>query len=382
MIATDAFLEPQHWHFPVPVRYGPGTRFELADYCRRSGVHRPLLVTDRATASLDMVTELTGHLRRQGLEPQLFSDVDSNPCDQNVYAGIDYYRHCAADGVVAFGGGSGMDAGKAIAFVAAAGSGALWDFEYASGVTPEYSAQDFAPLFCIPTTAGTGAEADSGSIITDTVLRKKRCIYHAQCAPEIAILDPELLVTLPASLTAWTGCDALVHAIEAFSVNQFHPLCDGIALQAMRLISGSIRQSVSRGDDLAARGAMLTGSFLAGVAFSKGLGLVHAVSHMIGAEYNTHHGLTNAVMLPAVLEFNQHAIAGKVPDMCSALGLKDGSFSTFSGAIVALLDDLEIPESLGNLGVEESSIATIARKAMTDVCMPTNLIEKVLKQGR
>jgi len=373
MPAPDAFLERQYWYFPVPVRYGPGTRFELANYCRRSGIRRPLLVTDRATASLDMVAELIGHLRHHNLEPQLFSDVDSNPSDLNVYAGIDYYRRCAADGVIAFGGGSGMDAGKAIAFVAAAGSHALWDFEYSNVVAPEYSAKDFAPLLCIPTTAGTGAEVDSGSMITDTVLRKKRCIFHANCIPEIAILDPELLVSLPASLTAWTGCDALVHAIEAFSVNQFHPLCDGIALQAMRLISGSIRQSVSCGDDLAARGAMLAGSCLAGVAFSKGLGLVHAVSHMIGAEYNTHHGLTNAVMLPAVLEFNEQAIADKVPDMCSALGLKDEDFSTFFGAIVELLDDLEIPESLANLGVEESSIATIARKAMTDVCMPTNL---------
>lgn len=372
MTGTDTFLDSQHWHFPLPIRYGPATRFEAGAYCRKAGVTRPLVVTDRATATLEFVPELLDSLARDGLAPTLFCEVNSNPTDQNVKAGIQQYRRSEADGVIALGGGSGMDAGKAIAFVAPAGADALWDFEFSGANLPDYAEHDFAPLLCIPTTAGTGAEVDSGSIITDTERLTKRCIYHPNCRPVVAILDPELTLTLPANLTAWTGCDALVHAIEAYCVDQFHPLCDGIALQSMKLIADSLRQSVAHGDDLSARGAMLTASCLAGISFAKGLGLVHATSHVIGAVFDTHHGLTNAVMLPSVLRFNKDAIADKVPSMSQALGLGQSDFESFYSAITDMLDELNIPDNLASLGVQDASVADIASKAMSDVCMPTN----------
>lgn len=372
LTSEDKFLDKHDWHFPLPIRYGPATRFETGSYCRRAGVTRPLVVTDRATATLEFVQELIDNLEQDGLRPILFSDVNSNPTDQNVAAGIEQFRHRDADGVIALGGGSGMDAGKAIAFVSAAGADAIWDFDFLNPNTPACTDGDFAPLICIPTTAGTGAEADSGAIVTDTERLVKRCIYHPDCQPEVAILDPELTRSLPPDLTAWTGCDALVHAIEAYCVAQFHPLCDGIALQAMRLIADSIRQSVAHGDDLSARGAMLTGSCLAGISFTKGLGLVHATSHMIGAVFDTHHGLTNAVMLPSVLRFNKDAIVDKVPGMCHAMGLEQSSFEGFYNAITELLDELNIPDNLASLGVREESVADVANKTMSDLCLPTN----------
>jgi len=361
----------QYWDFPIPIHYGPGIRREIAALCKSSRIAAPLVVTDRNTAELPFVVEILELLQAAGLSATLFSEVNSNPVKRNVVDGIRIFHASKSDGVIALGGGSGMDCGKAISYVASAGSDEIWTFDFCNDEPPIRDSSSFFPLICIPTTAGTGAEVDSGAIITDTDNGVKRCLYHADQKP-VALLDPELTLGLPANLTAWTGADALVHAIEAYVVPQFHPLCDSIALQSVEMVTGSLRRAVAHGDDIDARAQMLTGSCMAGIAFAKGLGLVHSISHMIGAVYDTHHGLTNAVLLPAVLNFNRPSIEAKVPALCKSMGLKSASYQDFYRTIVELLDDLEIPDSLAALGVQEQDVADLARKSMTDLCLPTN----------
>ncbi|MFA9231381.1 MAG: iron-containing alcohol dehydrogenase, partial [Microgenomates group bacterium] len=231
---------------------------------------------------------------------------------------------------------------------------------------------DFVPLLCVPTTSGTGAETESTAMITDTKRGIKGCVWHPAQKPFAALLDPELTIGLPRNLTAWTGCDALTHAIEAYCVPSFHPMCDGIALQALGMIYRALPKALDNPASIPARGAMLTGSCLAGVAFLKGLGMVHAISHMVGAEFDTQHGLTNAVLLPAVLRFNAAAIGPKVAPMCQAMGLAGSDFETFYAAVCGLLDQCGIPRSLAEIGVTADRIDSIAAKAMTDTAAGTN----------
>ena len=365
-------LSQELWDFPISIHYGCGVRQNLPRLVKSAPMKAPLVVTDRGCSDLPFVSEILEHLRENGLRASLFSDVSSNPTDQEITEGISTFLTTNSDGVIALGGGSGMDTGKAISFLAAVGADKIWDYDFCNPSGPASAGNKLYPVICIPTTAGTGAEIDSGCIVTDTTARTKRCIFHPTHKPALALLDPELTLGLPANLTAWTGADALVHAIEAFVVPQFHPICDGIALQSMELITGALRRAVNDGTDIEARAAMLTGSCLGGIAFTKGLGLVHATSHMIGGVYDTHHGLTNAVMLPTVLQFNRAAIEHKVPAMCHALGLSGSGFDDFYAAIVQLLDEIDIPDSLAALGVDESSVEDIAKKTMTDLCLPTN----------
>ncbi|MFN5997597.1 MAG: iron-containing alcohol dehydrogenase, partial [Paracoccaceae bacterium] len=236
----------------------------------------------------------------------------------------------------------------------------------------ELGKADFVPLLCVPTTSGTGAETESTAMITDTRRGIKGCVWHPAQKPFAALLDPELTIGLPRNLTAWTGCDALTHAIEAYCVPAFHPMCDGIALQALGMIYRALPQAVEAPASIPARGAMLTGSCLAGVSFLKGLGMVHAISHMVGAEFDTQHGLTNAVLLPAVLRFNAPAIRPKVAPMCRAMGLDGTDFETFYAAVCSLLDQCGIPRSLAEIGVTADRIESVAAKAMKDTAAGTN----------
>lgn len=359
------------WSFPVPVHYGPGRLAEVGALCAEAGCRNPLIVTDRATARLPFVDTLRGHLAAAGLAHGTFAEVSPNPTDIEVQAGKLAFLAGGHDSVIALGGGSGMDAGKAISLVLNSARD-LWDFDY--NVTPpdELGRADFVPLLCIPTTSGTGAETESTAMITDTGRGIKGCVWHPAQKPFAALLDPELTVGLPRNLTAWTGCDALTHAIEAYCVPAFHPMCDGIALQALGMVYRALPQVLDNPGSITARGAMLTGSCLAGVAFLKGLGMVHAISHMVGAEFDTHHGLTNAVLLPAVLRFNEAAIAPKVAPMCQAMGLEGSDFETFHAAVCGLLDRCGIPRSLAEIGVTADRIASIAAKAMTDTAAATN----------
>lgn len=366
-----SMLEHQDWTFPIPVAYGPGRLLEIGEFCRRYGMYNPLVVTDRGSSDLPFMATIGTALKDNDLCCDVFAGISPNPRDDEIYAGRQMYRDGGHDGIVAVGGGSGMDGGKAIATVANNDID-LWSFEYEQR-PPELSTETpFPPLICIPTTAGTGAETDGTAMITDVGQMMKFCTWHPQLKPSLALLDPEITLNLPTNLTAWTGCDAMIHAIEAYCVPGFNPMCDGVALEALRLINTWLPTAVVEPQNIEARGGMLTGSCLAGIAFLKGLGMVHAISHMIGAEYDTHHGLTNAIVLPAVLRFNQHSIADKIAPMCDSMQLGDKSFNGFYQHVCNMLDDLNIPRNLADIDVPADCARQISRKAFQDSAAATN----------
>ena len=365
------FLEPQDWSFPVPIIYGPGRLSEIADLSTRAGMTKPLIVTDRGSAGLPFIADLKGYLSKGGLDSAIYSDISPNPRDDEIAAGKAQYRAGGHDGIIAIGGGSGMDGGKALA-LCANNDLDLWAFEYEQSPPDMARHPAFPPLITIPTTAGTGAETESTAMITDTLRKMKWCIWHAELKPTFAVLDPEITLGLPVKLTAWTGVDAMVHAIEAYCVPGFNPLCDGLALEGLRLVGRWLPVAVAEPSNLEARGAMLAGSCLSGIAFLKGLGLVHAISHMVGAEYDTQHGLTNAVVLPAALRHNAPALADKIEPLSQAMGLRDTSFEAFYAHVCAILDQVGIPKTLTDIGVPSDCAARIADKALQDSAAGTN----------
>ena len=365
------FLEPQDWSFPVPIIYGPGRLSEIADLSTRAGMTKPLIVTDRGSAGLPFIADLKGYLSKGGLDSAIYSNISPNPRDDEIAAGKAQYRASGHDGIIAIGGGSGMDGGKALA-LCANNDLDLWAFEYEQSPPDMARHPAFPPLITIPTTAGTGAETESTAMITDTVRKMKWCIWHADLKPAFAVLDPEITLGLPVKLTAWTGVDAMVHAIEAYCVPGFNPLCDGLALEGLRLVGRWLPVAVAEPSNLEARGAMLAGSCLSGIAFLKGLGLVHAISHMVGAEYDTQHGLTNAVVLPAALRHNAPALADKIEPLSQAMGLRDTSFEAFYAHVCAILDQVGIPKTLTDIGVPSDCAARLADKALQDSAAGTN----------
>ncbi len=373
-------LQPADWTFPVPVTFGPGRISELGRLCRDAGSSRPLLVTDRGSVDLPFMAKAVDSLSALGLESSIFADVSPNPTDADVAAGREAFRAGNHDGVIAIGGGSGMDGGKSISLVAG-NDVDLWQFDYDLGispdlgVSPELGTGRLVPLITVPTTAGTGAETESTAMVTDIGRGMKGCVWHPAQKPSATILDPELTIGLPPNLTAWTGVDALVHAIEAYSVVDWHPMCDGLAIEAMRLIGRWLPEAVADGENLEARSGMLVGSCLAGVSFLKGLGLVHAMSHMIGAVYDTHHGLTNAVLLPPVLRLNRPSIETKSLAMGQALGVGDGGFDRLYEVVVDLLDRLDIPTDLTRIGVGDDRVEELAIKASKDAAAATNPVD-------
>ena len=365
------FLEPQDWSFPVPIIYGPGRLSEIADLSTRAGMTKPLIVTDRGSAGLPFIADLKGYLSKGGLDSAIYSNISPNPRDDEIAAGKAQYRAGGHDGIIAIGGGSGMDGGKALA-LCANNDLDLWAFEYEQSPPDMARHPAFPPLITIPTTAGTGAETESTAMITDTLRKMKWCIWHAELKPTFAVLDPEITLGLPVKLTAWTGVDAMVHAIEAYCVPGFNPLCDGLALEGLRLVGRWLPVAVAEPSNLEARGAMLAGSCLSGIAFLKGLGLVHAISHMVGAEYDTQHGLTNAVVLPAALRHNAPALADKIEPLSQAMGLRDTSFEAFYAHVCVILDQVGIPKTLTDIGVPSDCAARIADKALQDSAAGTN----------
>ena len=387
-----SLLEAQDWTFPIPIAYGPGRLNEIGGMCSTSCMTRPLIVTDRGSQGLPFIAELVGYLEANNLPSNIYADISPNPRDREIAAGREMYRQGNHDGIIAIGGGSGMDGGKAIALVANSDLD-LWAFEYEKTPPDMTNEAAFPPLICIPTTAGTGAETESTAMINEVERMMKFCVWHPRLKPALALLDPEITLALPRDLTAWTGCDAMVHAIEAYCVPAFHPLCDGVALEGLRLIYRWLLSAVNEPTNLQARGGMLVGSCLGGIAFLKGLGMVHAISHMVGADYDTHHGLTNAIVLPSVLRFNAAAIEDKIPPMAEVIGLDDPGFDAFYETVCNKLDQLKIPKTLVEIGVPPDCAATIAVKAIQDSAAMTNprqasvtefqsVIEDALHNGR
>ena len=367
----EGLLSAQDWTFPVPIAYGPGRLSEIGMHCAAKGIRNPLIVTDRGSRGLPFIAALQRHLAGAGLQSGLFADISPNPRDDEIGAGRAAFRAGGHDAIIAIGGGSAMDGGKSICLTAN-NSIDLWAFEFEQ--EPPIIGPDcpFPKLITVPTTAGTGAETESTAMVTHVEKGMKFCIWHPDLKPSLALLDPTLTLGLPPTLTAWTGADAMTHAIEAYCVPGFHPLCDGLALEGLALITRWLPVAVREPDNLAARGGMLVGSCLAGIAFLKGLGLVHAISHMVGAEYDTQHGLTNAIILPVVLRFNLPGEPDKVRRMAEAMQLDNPSAGAFVEAVERMLDDIGIPVSLGDIGVPSDCVDRIAGKALQDSAAGTN----------
>ncbi|SDO90928.1 iron-containing alcohol dehydrogenase [Pseudomonas jinjuensis] len=354
-----------NWTYPTAVRFGVGRIRELPELCRTQGILRPLLVTDRGLASAPMTTDILASLHDAGLPAELFSDLKPNPVEANLAAGLAAYRAGGHDGVVALGGGSGLDMGKLIAFMSGQ-TRPVWDFEDIGDWWTRADASAIAPVIAIPTTAGTGSEVGRAGVLTDDRTHTKRIIFHPGMMPKVVISDPALTVGMPARITAGTGMDAFAHCLEAYCAPGFHPLADGIALEGMHLVAGALRRAVHTPDDLDARADMLAAAAMGATAFQKGLGGMHALSHPVGALYDTHHGMTNAVFMPYVLQFNRPAIEEKIARVAAYLGLLPPGFDAFLDFVLELRDEIGVPHTLAELGVDNGQAELIAKMAVVD----------------
>ena len=353
-----------NWSYPTAVRFGAGRISELGEACVAAGIQRPLLVTDKGLAGLPITRDTLDLLEAAGLGRAVFSDVDPNPTDANVEAGVKAYREGAHDGVIAFGGGSGLDLGKAVAFMAGQAR-PLWDFEDVGDWWTRADADAIAPVVAVPTTAGTGSEVGRASVITNSDTHEKKIIFHPKMLPGIVICDPALTVGMPRAITAGTGMDAFAHCLEAYCSPHYHPMSQGIALEGMRLVNTYLPRAYDDGGDLEARAHMMSAAAMGAVAFQKGLGAIHALSHPIGAVYNTHHGTTNAVVMPAVLAFNRPAVAERLERAAAYLGIA-GGFDGFCAHVLDLRARLGIPEKLSQMGVGSDRIDELTAMALED----------------
>jgi alcohol dehydrogenase len=353
-----------NWSYPTAIRFGAGRVAELGAACAAAGVARPLVVTDPGVATLPITARALDALRGAGLETALFSEVKPNPTDANVAAGLAAFRGGGHDGVVAFGGGSALDAGKVIAFMAGQ-SRPIWDFEDVGDWWTRADPAGIAPVVAAPTTAGTGSEVGRAGVITNLADRVKKVIFHPGLMPAQVILDPELTLGLPPALTAGTGMDALAHCLEAYCAPSYHPMAEGIAVEGLRLVQENLLAAYRDGADLEARGNMLSAAAMGAVAFQKGLGAIHALSHPVGALYDTHHGLTNAVFMPYVLDFNREHVWDKADRLAGWLGI-EGGFSGLLDFILRLRRDLGVPHTLDRLGVDDARFREMAAMAVVD----------------
>ena len=353
-----------NWSYPTRIRFGAGRIDELGDACRGVGINRPLFVTDRGLRDLPVTRRALDVLEARDIEVTVFADVDPNPTEANLDAGVRRFVDGSHDGVIAFGGGSGLDLGKAIAFMAGQ-TRPVWDFEDVGDWWKRANADAIAPNIAVPTTAGTGSEVGRASVITNSATMEKKIIFHPRILPEQVICDPELTVDLPPALTAGTGMDAFAHCLEAYCSPHYHPLSQGIALEGLRLVKENLPRAYLDGSDLEARAQMLAAASMGAIAFQKGLGAIHALSHPIGARYGTHHGTTNAVVMAAVLEFNRPAIESRIERAAAYLSI-DGGFDGFADFVAGLTRQLNIPKRLSDLGVTDPDMDWLVKNALAD----------------
>ncbi|MEM7250638.1 MAG: iron-containing alcohol dehydrogenase [Pseudomonadota bacterium] len=355
-----------NWSFPTTIWFGPGRLSELSTAAAETGMRRPLVVTDRGLAGFSFVEQaatLVGAV-------DIFSDVDANPTGENVDAGVACFRNADADGVVAVGGGSAMDVGKLIAF-AQGQTLSLWDFEDIGDRWKAANPATIAPVIAIPTTAGTGSEVGRAGVVTETATHTKRIIFHPAMLPRVVIADPELTVGLPPALTAGTGMDALAHNLEALCAPGYHPMCDGIATEGMRLIFENLEVVCRDGANLEARGHLMSAASMGAVAFQKGLGAIHSLSHPVGSLCGTHHGTTNAVFMPYVLAFNRSAIEPRIERLSAVLGIA-GGFDGFMSRVLSLRSAIDMPHALSELGVSPNRVPAIASMSVDDPTAASN----------
>lgn len=363
-LTTSQAAQRANWNYPTRIRFGAGRIEELPDACRTLGMQRPLLVTDRGLAGNRITTTALALLAADGIPAGLFAEVQPNPVEANLSAGVTAFRQGDHDGVVAFGGGSGLDMGKLIAFMAGQ-TRPVWDFEDVGDWWLRADVAGIAPIVAVPTTAGTGSEVGRAGVLTDTSTHTKKVIFHPQMLPGLVICDPALTVGLPRTITVGTGMDALAHCLEAYCAPGYHPMAEGIAVEGMRLVFGNLRRALADGRDLQARGQLMSAAAMGATAFQKGLGAIHALSHPVGALYDTHHGMTNAVFMPYVLAYNRPAIEDRIERLAAWLGIA-GGFDGFLAAVLALRQDVGVPATLAGLGIDRGQQERIAAMAVVD----------------
>ena len=359
------------WNFPTRVVTGVGRIAELADLARANGMKNPLVVTDKGLLELPLIGRIMRLLEAGGLMAGLFGDVRSNPTEANLLAGVAVYKSGGHDGVIAVGGGSALDIGKCIAFMIAQ-TRPVWDFADVGDWWTRANPDGIAPIIAVPTTAGTGSEVGRASVITNEATHEKKIIFHPAMMPKVAIEDPELGVGLPPFLTMATGMDALAHCFEAYCVDAFHPLADGVALEGMRIIKHYLPRAVANGADLEARAYMFAAASMGATAFQKGLGAIHSISHPVGARYDTHHGLTNGVLFPYVMVCNRAAIEPKMDQVARVLDFPGVGFPAVLDWILAFRKALGVPATLAELGVREEDADAIASDALADPTAGSN----------
>ena len=343
-----------NWNYPTTMWVGENRIKDLSIACKTLNIRKPLLVTDSGLAQSDIIKSALSNLKDGGIAVELYSNVVGNPTGTNVNEGVEFYNKNNCDGVIAFGGGSGLDVGKAIAFMSAQ-TLPIWDFEDVGDNWTKANSDKIAPIIAVPTTAGTGSETGRASVILNEETGVKNIIFHPKFLPSIVILDPVLTVGLPPKITAATGMDALAHNLEAYCAPGFHPMADGIALEGMRLINKWLLEAVKNGSNLEARMNMLTAASMGSTAFQKGLGAIHSLSHPVNALNNVHHGLSNAIFMPYVLTFNKDVIEEKIIKVCDYLELKDKSFDGFINWVLDLRKQLDIPHKLSEV-IEEKDL--------------------------
>jgi alcohol dehydrogenase len=353
-----------NWNYPTTIRFGAGRIAELAAEAKKAGFKHPLIVTDPFLAATAKVAEAAKSLRDAGLPTAIFSAIQPNPVGANIEAGLQAFREGGHDSVIAFGGGSALDAGKVIAFMSGQ-TRPLWEFEDVGDWWTRADADGVAPVIAVPTTAGTGSEVGRAGVVTQEETHTKKVIFHPKMMPVVTICDPALTVGMPRAITVGTGMDALSHCLEAYCAPSYHPMADGIAIEGVRLVKEALPIVARDPGNLAARADMMSAAAMGATAFQKGLGAMHAMSHPVGSLHNTHHGMTNAVFMPYVLKFNRMAIDDRIVRLAAYLGLKR-DFDAFLDWILLLRDELGVPPTLEGLGVDDRNAALIAHMAPLD----------------
>ncbi len=362
-----------NWSYPTSLRFGAGRIREIGEACQSARIKNPLLVTDKGLADLAITRNTLDIMEEAGLGRALFSDVDPNPNEINVAAGLQVYREGGHDGIIAFGGGSGLDLGKMLAFMSRQVR-PLWDFEDIGDWWTRADPDAIDPIVAVPTTAGTGSEVGRASVITNSQTQEKKIIFHPKVLPREVICDPELTMTMPDFITAGTGMDAFAHCLEAYCSPHYHPMSQGIALEGMRLVKENLVTAFNDGNNLEARSHMMVAAAMGATAFQKGLGAIHALSHPIGAMHHTHHGTTNAVVMLEVLKFNRPAIEIVISNAANYLGISDG-FEGFTQYVADLNSSLSIPKNLTALGVLNPDMDRLVAGALADPSTGGNPVE-------
>ena len=362
-----------NWSYPTSIRFGAGRISEIADACSAAGMSKPLLVTDRGLAKLPITQNTLDLLEQAGLGRAMFAEVDPNPNENNLAAGLEAYRAGGHDGVISFGGGSGLDLGRIVAFMCGQ-TRPVWDYEDVGDWWTRADADRIAPIICVPTTAGTGSEVGRAGVLSNSVTHEKKIIFHPKLMAAVVICDPELTVGMPKMITAGTGMDAFAHCLEAYCSPHYHPMSQGIALEGMRLVKEYLPRAFADGNDIEARAHMMSAAAMGATAFQKGLGAIHALSHPIGAFYNSHHGTTNAVVMAPVLKFNRAAIETRIEALAAYLGIA-GGFDGFYDYVVELNASLGIPANLTELGVTDPDMDWLVASALKDPSVGGNPVE-------